>query len=55
MQAAVFLETLAMSYQAARRHIAQHVNFHEPCQEKVKFMQCSDITNVYIHTVAVVA
>jgi hypothetical protein len=34
MQAAVFLETLAMSYQAARRHFTRYVNFHEPCQEK---------------------
>ena len=37
MQAAVFLETLVMSYQAARRHTTQYVNFHEPCQENVKF------------------
>jgi len=37
MQAAVFLETLVMSYQAARRYVTHYVNFHEHCQENVKF------------------
>jgi hypothetical protein len=37
MQAAVFLGTLVMNYQAARRHITQYVNFREPCQENIKF------------------
>lgn len=37
IQAAVLLETFVMRYQPARCHIIQYVNFHEPCQENVKF------------------
>jgi hypothetical protein len=39
MKAAVFLETSVLSYQTARRHITQYVNFHEPCQENCHILR----------------